>query len=146
MAGGELHDSVTRRLRAGGQRYTAARRRLVEVLARAGRPLNIPQVLEQAPGLAQSSTYRNLTVLEQAGVVERIITADDRARFELAEDLTDEHHHHLICSACGDVADFTVPTAVETALARALRQVSRTRGFTPAHHRLDLVGVCAACS
>ena len=50
--------------------------------------------------------YRNLVVLEQAGVVRRVTSTDDFARYELAEDLT-EHHHHLICSSCGTVDDFT---------------------------------------
>ena len=42
-----------------------------------------------AASLAQSSAYRNLVVLEQAGAVNRIVTADDFARFELAQDLTE---------------------------------------------------------
>ena len=33
--------------------------------------------------------YRNLSVLERAGVVQRIVTTDEWARYELAEDLTD---------------------------------------------------------
>ena len=56
----------------------------------------------------QSSAYRNLAVLEHAGVVRRVITEGEFARFELTEELT-EHHHHLICSRCGRVEDVTVP-------------------------------------
>ena len=36
--------------------------------------------------MPQSSAYRNLAVLEQAGVIRRVITDDDFARFELDED------------------------------------------------------------
>ena len=59
-------------------------------------------------GLPQSSIYRNLSVLEQAGVVRRVITEDEFARYELTEAFT-EHHHHLICSNCGKVEDVTIP-------------------------------------
>lgn len=140
----ELHDIAAARLRTTGQRYTERRRALVEVLDRADGPLTIPQILELDPDLAQSSAYRNLAVLEQADVVHRIVTNDDFARYELAEDLT-EHHHHLICRTCGSVADFTLDPDVEGDLDRVLIQVAATQAFTPDHHRLDLVGTCADC-
>ena len=141
----DLHATAPRRLRADGQRYTPRRRALVELLAEVDQPLTIPQLLEQRRDLAQSSAYRNLAVLERAGVVHRIVTTDEFARYELAEDLT-EHHHHLICSSCGDVTDFTVPAAVEHDLEAALAKVARRPGFQATDHRLDLVGTCAGCA
>ena len=85
------------------------------------------------PGLAQSSAYRNLAVLERAGVVHRIVTSDEFARYELAEDLT-HHHHHLICSTCGGVTDFEVSDAVEHELesgARPRRPAHRVQRAHP---------------
>lgn len=142
----DLHSTATSRLRADGQRYTTRRRALVEVLAAADQPLTIPQLLEQRRDLAQSSVYRNLAVLERAGVVHRIVTTDEFGRYELAEDLTQHHHHHLICSSCGDVADFTVPAPVEHELESALSRAAKRAGFRASSHRLDLVGTCAGCS
>ena len=84
----ELHEEAARRLRAHDQRYTRSRRGLVDVLAAADAPLSIPQLRDHDRSLAQSSAYRNLAVLERAGVVHRIVAADDFARYELAEDLT----------------------------------------------------------
>ena len=141
----DLHATAATRLRADGQRYTTRRRALVDVLAAADQPLTIPQLLEQRRDLAQSSAYRNLAVLERAGVVHRIVTADEFARYELTEDLT-QHHHHLICSSCGDVADFTMPAPVEHELESALSRAAKRAGFHASGHRLDLVGTCASCS
>jgi Fe2+ or Zn2+ uptake regulation protein len=139
-----LSDTVTSRLREINQRLTANREAIVGVLAAAPRPLTIPEILAERDDLAQSSVYRNLVVLEQAGLVHRIVTNDEYARFELAEDLTG-HHHHLICSSCGNVDDFTVPPALEEALHHAFENVAGATGFTPDDHRLDLVGTCARC-
>jgi Fur family transcriptional regulator, ferric uptake regulator len=141
----DLHLTATDRLRADGQRYTAQRRSLVEVLVTAPQPLTIPQLLERSPGLAQSSAYRNLAVLERAGVVHRIVTTDEFARYELAEDLT-HHHHHLICTSCGEVTDFEVADEVEHDLEAALATVAARTGFRVRAHRLDLVGTCPTCS
>ena len=77
-------------------------------------------------------------------MVRRIVTSDEFSRYELAEDLT-EHHHHLICSTCGDVADFTAPPALEASLGRAMASVADATGFAPDHHRLDLIGTCTRC-
>lgn len=141
---GALADVVIARLDAVEQRYTAKRRELVEILSRAPRPLTIPEVLDEGDGLAQSSVYRNLVVLESAGVVRRLVTDGDFARYELAEDLTG-HHHHLICGQCGSIEDFTVPEAIEGELERLSAGIAADRGFTVESHRLDLVGRCARC-
>ncbi|CAN5811592.1 Fur family transcriptional regulator [soil metagenome] len=141
----DLHTTVTERLRTVGQRYTTQRRLLVELLADSNHPLSIPDVLTLQGGLAQSSVYRNLAVLCQAAAVSRVVTTDDFARYELAEDLT-HHHHHLICSSCGGVEDFTASPQVERTVAKAISEVASTTGFSPEHHRLDLIGTCSACA
>lgn len=145
MATADLHETVAARLAVEGQRYTPNRRTIVEALARADRPLTIPDLRALDGTLAQSSTYRNLGVLEAAGVVRRVVTSDEFTRYELAEDLTG-HHHHLVCSACGTVADVTVPRPLERALDQVAEQVVVETGFTVEHHRLDLVGTCPRCA
>lgn len=140
----DLHHAIGARLRADDQRYTSGRRNLVDVLAASGRPLTASEIL-LAGGLAQSSAYRNLSVLESCGVVHRVSGSDEFARFELAEDLTDHHHHHLICTNCGLVTDFTVSDRLERSLELVMDNVSATTGFAPDHHRLDLLGRCSSC-
>jgi Fe2+ or Zn2+ uptake regulation protein len=140
-----LHDTVGRMLRAHAQRLTPARQRLVDILSSADGPRSIPEILAARGGLAQSSVYRNLVVLEDAGVVHRMSTSDGFARYELAEDLT-EHHHHLVCSSCGRVEDLPATPAVERSVAAAIDQAAQRAGFRTEHHRLDLVGVCARCA
>lgn len=144
MAASNMDDEVAALLRRADQRYTSGRRRLVAILQSGGGPLTITQILAADDSLAQSSVYRNLSILEEVGAVVRIMTRDDFARYELAEHLT-EHHHHLICSSCGDVADFSLDSGTETSLDRALQQAARRAGFSCDSHRLDLVGTCAAC-
>jgi Fe2+ or Zn2+ uptake regulation protein len=141
-----LHDDVALLLRSGDHRYTQGRRRVVEALDRGDGPLTIPQILEQDRGLAQSSLYRNLAILEEVSAVTRIITHDDHARYELAENLTDHHHHHLICSSCGDVSDFALTPDLEKTLDRAFGRAARKADFVLDSHRLDLIGQCAQCA
>ena len=142
----DLHTAVAERLQDSDQRYTRGRRALIDVLEEATRPLTIQEILQRDRGLAQSSAYRNLVLLEQSGVVHRVVSTDEFARFELAEHLTDHHHHHLICTQCGQVADFTVSPEVEDALSAALDRAAGDAGFAIQDHRLDLVGQCRRCA
>ena len=137
---GELHVSVAERLREADQRYTQGRRRLVEALARAARPVRLPDIESMAPDLARSTAYRNLEALERCGVVQRLETGGDRAYFELAESLLG-HHHHLICVACGAISDSETEARIEGKLAA----IAGESGFTPLHHSLDLYGRCGDC-
>ncbi len=140
----DLHLEVAARLRRAGQRYSSRRRALVEIVAAAGKPCSIPEILKARRGLAQSSVYRNLAILEQAGVARRIVTGEDFARFELAEELS-EHHHHLVCSSCGNVEDVALPPNLERRMEGTLTEVAASAGFTPAAHRLDVIGTCRQC-
>lgn len=141
----ELHIVAAQRLSVAKLRYTSSRRALVEVLIQADRPLMLPQILGLDASLAQSSAYRNLGELIAAGVVHRIVTAEEHAHFELAEDLT-QHHHHLICTVCGVVTDFTVPAALESQIDATLGHEAASHGFVVEHHRLDLLGRCGPCA
>jgi Fe2+ or Zn2+ uptake regulation protein len=133
------------RLRHVGQRLTTNREALVETLASAPRPLTIPEILARRRGLAQSSVYRNLVVLEEAGIVHRVIGGDEFARWELAEDLTG-HHHHLICASCGRVEDVPASAGLERSVAAAAAAITRATGFRTQRHRVDLVGLCKRCA
>lgn len=139
-----IHELVEARLRRADQRYTAGRRALVELLADAGHPVSIGDISDRLPQLPRSSAYRNLVDLQSAGVVRRVAASDEFARFELAEDLT-EHHHHLLCVGCGKVTDVTPSSAFERQVNRTVEELAVDVGFEPHGHRLDVIGLCSGC-
>lgn len=141
----DLHRSVAARLADHDQQYTPNRRAVVDALAAAGAPITLPDLLAVDHSLAQSSAYRSLAVLTDAGVVRRLVHVGDHALFELDEHLT-EHHHHLVCESCGSVVDVTFPDRVEAAMDRTFDDVSAAAGFTPRHHTIDIYGICADCT
>lgn len=140
----ETHETIREQLRRTRQRYTAGRQHLVDLLLELDRPVTIPELLEAGADQAQSSLYRNLAILEQCGVVRRLASVDDVARYELDEELT-EHHHHLVCSACGRIDDITLSEELERSLHRAAGAASREHGYAVETHRLELVGTCGGC-
>jgi Fe2+ or Zn2+ uptake regulation protein len=140
----DVRETAAVRLHSVGQRLTANREALVDTFTTAPRPLTIPEILARRSELAQSSVYRNLVVLEEAGIVHRVVGADDFARWELAEDLTG-HHHHLICASCGRVEDVPASAGLERSVAAAAAAITRTTGFRTQRHRVDLVGLCKRC-
>lgn len=144
VATSELERAINDRLNAHDLRLTAARRAIVDGLKSASGPITLPELLAAAPDLAQSSAYRNLTLLEEAGVVRRLVHGGEHAHFELAESLT-EHHHHLICEECGLVRDITLDAGVERTLDDQFDSLSAAEGFTQTHHTVDVYGLCTDC-
>ena len=140
----DMHGVVERRLRLIDQRYTSGRRAIVDLLVSAGHPVSIGDIAERLPSLPRSSAYRHLTDLHAAGLVRRVTASDEFTRFELAEDLT-EHHHHLLCVNCGKVIDVTLPANLEQQATDAISQLAEAEGFQAHSHRLDVLGLCAAC-
>jgi Fe2+ or Zn2+ uptake regulation protein len=140
-----LHELVEVLLRRADQRYTPGRRAMVELLASLGHPVSISDIATQLPDVPRSSAYRHLVDLQGAGVVRRIAAKDEFARFELAEDLT-EHHHHLLCTACGRVIDVTPTPAFERSVAAMVQELANQQGFHPTSHALDVIGHCAICA
>ena len=84
-----------------------------------------------------SSIFRALTHLEQAGVLDRVELADGKARYEVHQD----HHEHIRCTGCDEVAPIPgcIITESETALAAST-------GYLVSGHQVIFEGLCPACS
>jgi len=141
----DLHAAAEARLGDRRQRYTANRRAIIDALAAQTSPVTLPELLTARPGLSQSSTYRNLAMLEEAAVVRRIVSGGEHAHYELAEDLT-EHHHHLVCTGCGAIEDVVLEPGLERRLDAAFARAATDRGFETDGHAIDIYGRCASCA
>jgi Fe2+ or Zn2+ uptake regulation protein len=142
---GDLCGRAAELLAARGQKFTSARQAIVNALVATGHPATIAELLAAAPGLAASTAYRNMTVLGEAGIVIRIGGTDEFARFELSEELSGQHHHHIVCTDCGLVVDTGSSPGLEAALADTIRSATQAGGFEITGHRIELVGRCGSC-
>src|SRR5204863_400448 len=128
---GESSGSLVRALQVGTPTIVSGVGTYLEVpddvVVRIGPGRPDPEELAGGSGLKQSSVYRNLAALEQAGVVRRLVTDEEFGRYELAEDLIG-HHHHLVCSRCGKMRDVAVPEELERTLERTLDRIAKRAG------------------
>jgi Fur family peroxide stress response transcriptional regulator len=88
------------------------------------------------PSLSLGTVYRTLELLQGHGLVTRLHTTDDTARFDAERG----EHHHFICTACSRV--FDVP---EAALPRPSVEPAALGGFRVEACRIQLLGVCPDC-
>lgn len=82
--------------------------------------------------------YRNLPLLEQAGIVRKVPGSGAAVWYEHIWGR--EHHDHLVCNRCGRRVEFSYP-AIEV----LQEAVAREHGFELRGHRLELFGVCREC-
>ena len=104
--------------------------------------LEIEDALRGSHGRAVSraSVYRILDELEQMGLVQRVEIGQAMVRYERVCG-HDEHHHHLVCDACGVVIPFSDP-----ALERAITDLSKRVPLVVSEHEIVLHGSCQDCA
>jgi Fe2+ or Zn2+ uptake regulation protein len=139
-----VSEEIDRRLARSGQRWTKGRRLVVGALEGITAPLSATELQAKVgPSVPLSSLYRIVSDLLQAKVLIKLEFAEGFARFELDEGLAD-HHHHLVCTECGAVADLELPD-LEVALDATSKPIKKRTGFHVASHRLDFFGLCREC-
>ncbi|HET6448159.1 MAG TPA: Fur family transcriptional regulator [Conexibacter sp.] len=148
-----MADATTRRpswsehtlatLADAGYRRGGARNAIVELLDRHHCALTAQEIDDQlrAQGrsVGRASVYRILELLTELKLVQRIDVGQGVARYE--RHLPDgDHHHHLVCDCCGQIAPFEDP-----ALEQAIERVSRKLSFAVDDHDVVLHGACSDC-
>ena len=133
-------DRLLDALRHDGFRITRARRAVCEVLAAAPRDhLSAGDIYALiGPDFDQSTVYRTLEALEEAGLVTHTHMGHGASIYHLAADAP---HQHLVCSRCGATIDLD-PTGIESLLA----EITRRTGFVPDPAHFALSGLCRECA
>jgi Fe2+ or Zn2+ uptake regulation protein len=88
------------------------------------------------PAVSLGTIYRTLDILRAIGLVQTFAHGG-AARYEAALD----KHHHLVCSACGEIVN--VPAPEVAAVAMAIAQDNRYTGIDAT---LVIIGRCARCA
>lgn len=126
-------------------RLTRHRRSVLAALEHSPRPLTVDEVVS-ASAVPTSTVYRNLAELVEAGVVVRVTGLGGGDRHELAEQFSQHHHHHLVCTDCGMVTDFDPSPQLEKLIDREIDALLSTSGFAITHHVFDVRGRCRECN
>ena len=121
-------------LAKNGMRITGQRRALLQVLLEADDHPDVPELFRRAKSIDGSislaTIYRNLSVLEQAGIVERHRFKGTGARFEPSRS---DHHDHIVALETGEVVEFQSEEIEKLQMA-----IVRNLGYDLIHHRLEL--------
>lgn len=88
------------------------------------------------PKLSLGTVYRNLAILIDQGLAQKIDAGSTFDRFEAKT----KPHYHLICRKCGKIVDFEAYLFPEID-----EQIQRSTDFDIAGHRIDFFGTCPEC-
>jgi Fur family ferric uptake transcriptional regulator len=120
-----------------GLRMTGQRRVIARVLSESHDHPDAEELHRRAvaidPHISIATVYRTVRLLEEAGILERHDFRDGRSRFE---ELSEEHHDHLIDVQSGKVIEFHNDQIEELQ-----RQVAEKLGYKLVDHRLELYAV-----
>ena len=129
-------------IRENGHKLTPQRHAVLKVIAATHDHLTPEAIYEKAhaenPDLGLVTVYRTLDLLNELNLVCRVHRADSCRSYMMRRPT--EHHHHLVCTKCGRVVDFTACD-----LNVLEKKLSGETGFDINGHLLELYGLCPVC-
>jgi Fur family transcriptional regulator, stress-responsive regulator len=131
---------VERDLRSAGLRVTKQRVAVLAAIRRqphADADTLIGSVRTQLGGVSTQAVYDVLHALEDAGLARRVEPAGSPARYDPR---VGDNHHHLVCRACGFVADVDCAIGDPPCLT-----ANDSRGFVIDEAEITYWGLCPAC-
>ena len=125
----------------GKYKRSRQRERILELLRSTGRHPTAEWVYrelkEEFPGLSLGTVYRNLSVLIDQGLINKIDFGSTFDRF----DANTGQHYHFVCEQCGAIADLELP--VDPSLND---RVNEATPFTARRHSIEFYGLCDRCT
>ena len=94
-------------------------------------------LLKKRKKIGLTSIYRSLDLFESLGLVFKIINGST-VKYKLCE--LENHHHHIICKACGDVVELNFCEISDWS-----KKVTESTGYQVVDHQLNFYGFCKAC-
>ncbi|MEW5872669.1 MAG: Fur family transcriptional regulator [Chloroflexota bacterium] len=127
-------------LRSRGYRMTPQRLAILGILLGAKRHLSAQEICEMAhqamPGLTEATVYRTLSFLVEQGLVLAAHIGSGQLAYEIAE----RPHHHLICRSCGYTMDID-----HAWLEQLYEQFQEQTGFRIDSMHVTFFGLCPVC-
>ncbi|MDX1415024.1 MAG: transcriptional repressor [Candidatus Promineifilaceae bacterium] len=129
-------------LALNGYRITAARKAIIETLVKSGGHCTADELVDsvhaQMPGIGRMTVYRTLDILCQLALARPVYQGTGAAHFVL---MRAGHHHHMICSDCGQVIEFDDCLLEEI----STEKIGDPFGFQVQSHLIELHGQCRDC-
>ena len=139
------------KFRGCGHRLTIARGAVLDVLTKTRKHLSAEDVYlivhETYSNIGLTTIYRTLELLASMGLVLKFDFGDGRARYELSQGPKGmRHHHHLVCTNCGRIIDYTDFVDDEIELFNQIEKgLSKKFNFRIANHLIQFYGLCDKC-
>ncbi len=139
------------RFRGCGYKITIPRQAILDVLGKTSKHLSAEDIYLDVhkvyPAIGLTTIYRTLDLLVGMKLVFKFDFGDGRARYELAEGPKGvQHHHHLICTSCSRVIDYTDFIDDEKELlSQTEKGLSQKFKFKITNHLIQFYGLCDKC-
>ncbi len=138
----EEQEVFLKHIQKKGLKRTAQRDLILDIFLRTEEHLSSEDlyrlVKQEDPSIGQTTVYRTLKLLSEAGLAREVRFGDGITHYE--HNYKHQHHDHMICSECGRIIEF-FSAELEGDSGRDGCQTP----FQITQHLLRIIGICAEC-
>lgn len=92
------------------------------------------------PQFGLATVYRTIRIFEELGLFSKLHFVGGCIRYELSEGKEGHHHHHLVCTKCGNIQEVK-----DDLLVSLEEEIEGTRDFLIKDHISKFYGICGKC-
>lgn len=144
------HPKWRHRFQGHVSRWTIPREAILDLLSRTPKHLSAKEIYSSIykilPGIGLTTVYRTLNLLARMGFVTKLILGDGQSRYEFKSSDKEKHHHHLLCTKCGKIIDYSEFLDEELELVRKTeKKLEKKYNFKILDHNIEFLGICEKC-
>lgn len=129
-------------IRSKGLKETSQRNTILNAFLSAEEHLTAEDILrlvnKKKSKVGFATVYRTMKLITDSGVAQEVVFGDGISRFE--HKYGHPHHHHLICTDCGEVTEFSSRKMEEVE-----KHILKKYSFRAESHHFKIFGLCQKC-
>lgn len=136
-------DELELMLQEAGLRVTSHRLTVLSAVAKVKQPITVYELVEllrKKNNIDQATVYRNLSSLQDGGLLRRLDFNHGHAHYELE---TGRASHQLVCQNC-EIIEKIEGVSIDDAIKKMLKKSKKFKNTTT--HSIEIYGLCKSCA
>jgi Fur family transcriptional regulator, ferric uptake regulator len=124
---------------------TLARETILNILKKSKKPIDVNEIIKKLKSIKikvdRVTVFRSINLLLKKKLINKVELNEGKYRYELA---SLPHHHHLVCTNCGNINDIE-SNPLHEEIDKISKSANKIFNFKIEEHKVEFFGKCKIC-